>query len=110
MNVKSKSALPHFLRVTQSLALVGGLSVPFVMQACGGEVDSPNPGHGGGIGAIDSGYDGYVTGDYAVDGGCCGVNVMDAPYDPDVSTGVAPIDSGYDGGPIGDQAVDSGGD
>lgn len=88
-----RKPLPHFLRVTQTLALVGGIAAPstaMLSQACGGEVFEPAP--------ADAGYDGWGTGvdsPYYYDGQPVGV----APAEG--GGGIQPVDGGFDGTSVG---------
>jgi len=129
-SVKSDLSVPHFLRVTQALALVSGFGLP-IAAGCGGStfssssgtesdsggsetassddgsVGQPAPGGGG----VNVPYDGAVLGVIAhpFDGGPTGVIIayeaggggISVPYDGSV-TGVAI----YDGGPTGVQPYD----
>jgi hypothetical protein len=83
--------VPHFLRVTRTLALVSGLAAPVIVE-CGGETTS-----------VDAGYDGSLLGvrdTGAFDGTHLGIT----------DSGIANIDSGYDGAAVGDQTIDAGSD
>jgi hypothetical protein len=99
--------LPHFLRVTQTLALVSGLVAgpAAALEACGGSVEG-----GSGIDAGTTSYDGSPTGtapSHDYDGGPLGRVYDGGP----IGTGPVPVDAGivaYDGGPTGTVAIDSG--
>ncbi len=90
---------PHFLRVTQTLALVSGLTLPALVESCGGEVES----------STDAGYDGHLLG---LTDARSGVAPVDSGFDGRTTgvadSGVSQIDSGYDGSTIGDQTIDAG--
>jgi hypothetical protein len=115
--------VPHFLRVTQALALVSGIGLPgALLGACGGAFATTGDGGGGdGQSAVcdDACAGGVRADDGAVplpapppgyDGAPVGVVVSDASYDGS-PVGVVPIRDAsypYDGRPVGVLPYDGG--
>jgi len=125
-----RGELPHFLRVTQTLALVSGLvAVPTALiEGCGGAIEGDgsstsegnhkgfaNDYDGGPVGTRivnDGGPVGFRADDAAIpvyDGGPMGSRAVDAGVIVVEGGADAPYDAPYDGGPVGD-VVDAGQD